>query len=307
MRQRIYELYEDWCEPEPRELILLKSYNVVISCYSPSLTNVHYQWRNLLSSCRSIREDIILVLWRGHPVILQPLVARCVNFALEWPVRKLVTEVRPKDNAPNCCAISWKDLEILVLLGSRHPTLDQIDVAMDLSILNAMVLTHTVKCADHAERFSKSPALRQLVRDIPEHKDSGGFLHFRIHSSDQTAKRTRRSIAENYTSYASAKNYASDACNDHEIGLCQRLTCRLLHGIEEMYGDTVDSSMLGVYLIFFGYDREDGRNYVYEACDDMMPIMLQAPPVYNTAGQTYVTQNVDSAKLFMAYDWPVSE
>lgn len=281
----------------------------------------------MLSSCQTIRAEIMSIIWRLHPIILQPLVKGCVSFALEWPVRQLVTEVRfekecedptlhalfevdmpldePDDICRDSCAMSLEDCQAVVLSAAGHPALDQIEIVMDLSTLSDLAsCTGYARCPQHTTNLLQSSPLKLFRKNIYQLEHSGGFLHFRVHFSTRAAARSRACIAEHFPDIASVQNYQRGECKDHDAGLCKRITCRLLHAIQEMYGDEPDSDKLGPYITFDGYDREDDSSYVYEAAETMMPLVLDAPYMDEPGGELRTIHSPASEWITIDYDWP---
>ncbi len=73
-----------------------------------------------------------------------------------------------------------------------------------------------------------------MVRDVLT-ENGAGYYHFQLHLTNKARLEACRRITQDFPSLSTAPNLSSaSSCPDHTLGLCNEITCRLLHGIEEM-------------------------------------------------------------------------
>lgn len=74
------------------------------------------------------------------------------------------------------------------------------------------------------------------------------YMTFRIHNSKKATARTRIHMLADSPELASNRNVGLDECDDHELGLCDNLLCRLLHALEERCADFIENGRMSWHV-----------------------------------------------------------
>jgi len=149
-------------------------------------------------------------------------------------IRKIYLEVVSPQRRARKYAFTLSNFRTAIKTLWRLPSLQKIDTAIDVpSILACIPIQGGGLCRKRVHHIGSSE-LFQMVRDVLT-ENGAGYYHFQLHLTNKARLEACRRITQDFPSLSIAPNLSSaSSYPDHTLGLYNKITCRLLHGIEEM-------------------------------------------------------------------------
>jgi len=211
------------------------------------IEHVGFEWTSILGVNSEIRREVSCLFWRLNTFRLRPGSAESLNRLARENIRKVFLEVvSPRARASNY-TLSMLKIEKAFPGLLRLPSLERLEVCVDAQSLKACIpIEGDGLCEKHAELIRSSKALRQLGQDLKE--NWAGYLYFRLHLTDDARSQTYEQVVHSFPSLSKVGNNSLNPCSDHELGSCGKISCRLLHAVEEMSQDKRSSPSTRLYF-----------------------------------------------------------
>ena len=197
------------------------------------MKDVHSTWTSMLGVNCQIRGEVSSLFWKLNTIKLRPGTAGSLNSMAFGNIRKIYLEVVSPQRRARKYAFTLLNFRTAIKTLLRLPSLQKIDIAIDApSVVACIPIKSAGLCREHAQHIG-SLELFQRIRDVLT-ENWGGYYHFRLSLTNEARLKACRRITQAFPSLSTAANLFLASCPDHTLGLCNEITCRLLHGIEEL-------------------------------------------------------------------------
>ena len=200
------------------------------------IRNVHPAWTSILGVSCQIRREVSVLFWQFNTIRLRPGIAGSLNSMAFRNIRNIYLEVvnprSPRQQIPKY-AFTLSSFRRAMKTILRLPCLQQIDIVIGTtSVLACIPVQGAGLCKKHAHHIS-SFELSHEVRDCWS-DNWAGYYHFRLPLTNEARLQACGRIIQEFPSLSTSPNICLASCPDHTLGLCDEITCRLLHAIEEL-------------------------------------------------------------------------
>jgi len=197
------------------------------------IRNIDPAWTSLLGVTRQIRHEVTHLFWRSNTFRLWPRAISRLNALACREIRRVFLEVVHPDRGASSYAFNVTQLLEAMPQLLRFSSLEVVDVCIDAPCLRDCIpIDREGYCEEHKKLISDSKILTKLANSLNE--NYAGYLHFRFHLNDEAMLRTHETVVSKFPSLREKGNNSLRPCDNHLLGQCEYITCRLLHAIEEM-------------------------------------------------------------------------
>ncbi len=197
-----------------------------------TVKNIVPECTALLGVSSQVRQEAKTLFWRFSPFRLRPGAVDCLNIPTCRQMRKVLLEViHPSHEASSFAFDHAQFVKVMPqLLGL--PALEYIDLSIDApSLRDCISIDREGYCQEHRNRIAGSEILRRLARTLDQ--NWAGYMHFRLHLTHEAEVRTYKRVIARFR-YMRDRGNTLNPCDEHLLGQCKTITCRLLHAIEEV-------------------------------------------------------------------------
>ncbi len=199
------------------------------------IDNVDPAWISLLNISRQIRHEVDPLFWRFNTFRLRPGAISRLEASACKQIRRVLLEVIYPDRGASSYTFNLTQLFEVMPQFLRLPSLEEMNICIDAPCLRDCIpIDRKGYCQEHRKQISDSKVLCGLAEGLNE--NWAGYLHFRCHLTHKAMLRTHEVVATAFPSLREKGNNSLNPCDDHSLGQCENITCRLLHAIEEMCG-----------------------------------------------------------------------
>ena len=114
----------------------------------------------------------------------------------------------------------------------RLPSIKTIGVLFDVLTMK-LILGGLEICAKHREAVEKSASLQTLRDKIMIHENYLDYVHVKLHVSRNNEKRIDNEIERLDWLGIQRMEIATASCQNHAMGHCRNVICRIVHAMEE--------------------------------------------------------------------------
>ena len=234
VRYKIYHFYLDGLNTDVDKHVTVERRTTTMGKgRALQIRDVHSAWTLLLGVNCQIRREVSISFWKLNTIKLRPWTAGLLNSVAFGNIGKIYLEVVSPQRRARKYAFTLSNFRTAIKTLLRLPSLQKIDTAIDVpSVLACIPIQSGGLCRKHAHHIGSSE-LFQMVRDVLA-ENWAGYYHFQLHLTNKARLEACGRITQDFPSLSTAPNLSLASCPDHTLGLCNEITCRLLHGIEEM-------------------------------------------------------------------------
>ena len=250
------------------------------------IRNVDSAWTSLLGLNRKLRREATPLFWRVHTFRLRPEAVSWLNASVCREIRRVLVEVIHPDRGS--CSYAFKQAQLLgaVPLLLRLPSLEVIDLCIDASSLRDCIpIDREGFCEKHKTEIKESKVLSELAEGLDE--NHAGYLHFRIHASYEAMLRTHDKVVSEFPSLREKGNNSLNPCDNHLLGLCEKITCRLLHAIDEMCQNYCARPTMRLYFFEEAITEWNKNTSIWIPEEAQLPLVVNVMDLSGTSDDVY--------------------
>lgn len=205
-------------------------------------------WTSLLGVSRQIRHEAEHLFWHFNMFRLRPGVMSRLNAPTCRRMRRVLLEVVHPNRGASSYAFNLSQLIEAMPQFLKLPSLEEMDICIDAPCLRDCIpINCEGYCEEHKKQISDSKVLCHFAKSLDE--NYAGYLHFRFHLTSGAMWRTHELVVTKFPSLREKGNNSLNPCNDHLLGQCENITCRLLHAIEEMCQNSRARPSMRLYFL----------------------------------------------------------
>lgn len=222
----------------------------------------------LLRVSSQVRREAKTLFWRFSSFRLRPASVDCLNIPTCRQMRRILLEVIHPDRGAFGFAFDHVQFVEVMPRLINLPALEYIDLCIDApSLRDCIPINRLGYCQEHKTRIASSDVLRCFAEQLCD--SWGSYLLFRLHLTSEAELRTHQRVFSDYPSLRGEGNNTLNPCDDHLLGRCKTITCRLLHAIEKTRRLPVSA---GDRLYFFRIEKWNEDTTIWEPFCPLLPL-----------------------------------